>query len=554
MDFYKVIIKDRNYSDYIITNGKEVLNINPIENKLFNNDLISIENDNIIKQSLIRSGQLIPGVLILKNSKTYGRKDGYGKLYYKMIPKDPTLPTFLVPYEIKFLGFSKVLINIYVVIIFKDWTDKHPYGLIHQVIGSVNNLEYFYEYQLYCKNLNYSIQKFKQITFTSINNLNNDIIDNDIIITQILNKYIVEDRIDWLTFTIDPEGSLDFDDAFSILKIDDKYLVSIYIAHVPIYIDYFNLWNYFTKRIATIYLPNKKLPMLPNILSDTLCSIRQNEKKICFHMDILIDNNIIEKISYGVSVIKCFKNFRYEDKELLEFKEYNELFNLCKMLPNKYIEINDSHDLVAYLMICMNNYCAKELIDRKVGIFRSAHINKPMMKPNNIPNELTNFLISSGCYKDGSIHTDLKHDFLQLNEYIHITSPIRRLVDLLNIIIFQKNILSINAFNFYLSWIDKLDFINENTKLIKKLQNECTLLDLCTNNNEVMNKIYKGYVTDKLVLNKNISYNIYLPELKLMSFIKLLSDHNIYDQLNFKLYLFTDEDNLKRKIRLHHII
>jgi len=547
MSFYKVEIKDRNYSEYIISNDKESLDINPIENKLFNNDSIIKEGSRIIiTESLIRNGQLIPGVLILKNSKTYGRKDGDGKLYYKMIPKDPTLPTFLVPYEIKFLGFSKVLINIYVVIIFKEWTDKHPYGIIHQVIGSVNTLEYFYEYQLYCKNLNHSMQRFKQITFTSIKN-----IDHDIIIHNILSKYNVEDRTDWLTFSIDPEDSLDFDDAFSIKKINDKYLVSIYIAHVPIYIDFLNLWNYFTKRIATIYLPNKKLPMLPNILSDTLCSIKENERRICFHMDILINNNQFENVSYGVSVIKCFKNFRYEEKELLKFKEYNELFNLCRMLPNKYIKINDSHDLVAYLMICMNNYSAKELISKKIGIFRSARSKTATI--NNISSDLTPFLISSGLYINGSTinnNDDLKHDFLELNEYVHITSPIRRLVDLLNIIIFQKEILSPDALEFYLSWINKLDFINENTKLIKKLQNECILLDLCTNNNEVMNKIYKGYVTDKLILNNYISYNIYLPELKLMSFIKLLSNHNIYDELNFKLYLFTDEDNLKRKIRL----
>ena len=54
--------------------------------------------------------------------------------------------------------------NLYVTIEFIDWTDKHPHGRLNNVIGPVNILDNYYEYQLYCKSLNASIQKFQKDT------------------------------------------------------------------------------------------------------------------------------------------------------------------------------------------------------------------------------------------------------------------------------------------------------------------------------------------------------------------------------------------------------
>jgi exoribonuclease R len=336
-------------------------------------------------------------------------------------------------------------------------------------------------------------------------------------------------------------------------------LVSIYIANVTILLDNLNLWQHFTKRVSTIYLPNKKLPMLPNILSDTLCSLQENKKRLTFHLDIIINHkNEIETTNYGISVIKCYKNFKYEEESLLQLNEYNTLFNLCKDLPEKYLEINNSHDLVAYLMILMNYYISKSLLEKKIGIFRSSIIKKENKLPENLSPDLLNFLkifnSTSGQYLDINKidnNSSLRHDLLNLNAYIHITSPIRRLVDLLNMLILQKDILSENAFEFYKNWINNIDLININMKSIRKLQNECTLLELCTNNNQLMETTYSGWIIGKKYFENNvISYNVYLPKLKLTSYVKLTEEYNVYDNLNFKLYLFTDEDNLKRKIRL----
>ena len=51
---------------------------------------------------------------------------------------------------------------------FQDWNDKHPNGVLINTLGDVDNLEVFYEYQLYCKSLYASIQNFKRETMKKI--------------------------------------------------------------------------------------------------------------------------------------------------------------------------------------------------------------------------------------------------------------------------------------------------------------------------------------------------------------------------------------------------
>ena len=81
MTNYKVIVEDRNYIKWNFCNANtfdklELVNVEPLENKLFNNDIFQISKHNEIKiiHSSIRVGGEIPGVLILKDNKTYGRK------------------------------------------------------------------------------------------------------------------------------------------------------------------------------------------------------------------------------------------------------------------------------------------------------------------------------------------------------------------------------------------------------------------------------------------------------------------------------------------------
>ena len=592
MTLYKINIDNRNYGSWKVFNGTTLEPVtlegfNPIDHKLFTNDVFTYNNGKVeIVHSSTRLNEHIPAVLIIADNKTYGREnkladaDGQtynrnkaklqsGRLLYKCIPDDVRIPIFLVPYEIKQMGFSKVFTNIYVTIRYKKWDDKHPHANLSQTIGSVDVLDNFYEYQLYCKSLNASIQKFNKDTNKAIQSKAQE---HDSFISGICKKYPqIEDRTCWKTFTIDPATSLDYDDGFSIKKLNDNQtLLSIYIANVTIWMDSLNLWSSFSQRISTIYLPDRKRPMLPTILSDCLCSLQQNMRRFAFVIDIVLDEQSkIISINYTNALIRVFKNFYYEEHSLLANPEYNFLLDTTKKMATNYKYINnvrDSHEVVCYLMVLMNYHCAKELYNSHNGIFRSTIIKKQIKLPDSLPEDVNSFIKiwNSACaqYVDlNSIsaselsESKIRHDLLEMDAYIHITSPIRRLVDLLNIIKFQQDKalipLSSDAIHFYDKWIAEIDYINVTMRAIRKIQCDCSLLDTCFNKPETLDKTYDGYCFDKLVRNDGLyQFIVFLPELRLASRITMRENLENYDKRQYKLYLFNDEEKFKRKIRL----
>jgi exoribonuclease R len=239
---YKIHINDRNYTRWTCYNVLEFKPVeldmpNPATNKLFAGDVFNMDADTKevkIEHSHMRTTQSIPGILVLNTSKTYGRANGTnGKLLYKVIPDDVRIPSFLVPYEIKHMGFSKVFVNMYVTFNYVSWDDKHPRGILSNVLGPVDVLDNFYEYQLYCKNLNVSIQKFTKEASKSIGAETKST-------EAIREKYSnIEDRTGekWRVFTIDPPKSVDFDDGFSIYETDSEIVMSIYNSNLTIKLD-----------------------------------------------------------------------------------------------------------------------------------------------------------------------------------------------------------------------------------------------------------------------------------------------------------------------------
>ncbi len=581
---YKIHINDRNCTSWEVFDmdkfNKIELNINPIEYKLFTNDVFTVDksgNPSIVHSS-IRSGPAIPGVLILDGNKTYGRekkliegqthisnktKSSGGRLLYKCVPDDVRIPSFLVPYEIKSLGFSKVLKNLYVTINFESWEDKHPRAKLDNVIGPVDIVDNFYEYQLYCKSLNASIQKFQKDTSKAIETKS-----HEGIIDTIVKKFpTIEDRTDqskWHILTIDPLNSQDFDDGFSLIDIDNNTkMLSIYISNVTIWMDVLNLWSSFSRRISTIYLPDKKRPMLPTILSDCLCSLQQNVKRVAFVMDMYIKEGTVCDIKYCNAIIKVKHNYTYEDPNLLSDIRYHQTLEVAQELSRKYKYINNvrnSHELICYFMILMNYHCATKLIQYKTGIFRSTIMKRDFSVPETLPEDVAKFIkiwnSATGQYIDASEIADTRHQLLDVEAYIHISSPIRRLVDLLNMIKFQESLnivkLSENALSFYDKWLSELDYINTTMRSIRKIQCDCSLLDLCHNSPEIMEIEYNGYLFDKIYRNDGLyQYVVFLPELKLSSRITLRDNFENFENKKFKLYLFNDEEKFKRKIRLH---
>lgn len=588
----KVHISDRSYTGWMFMDAEgnfdmnretfPILNkINPLEYKMFTKDIFRVKDtfEGIKIESVYsytRHSAMIAGVLMLENNKTFGRSKNKKRLLYKCIPDDTHLPAFLIPYDIK-VGFSKVQKNKYVVFKFDNWDNTHPQGILCETIGDVDTLEAFYEYQLYCKSLHYSLIDFTNKTKASLKKKN-----NSEYIQQIFENpnFNIEDRRDKYIFTIDPVNSLDFDDGFGIEKVRTELgeftRLSIYIANVFVWLETLGLWNSFSQRVATIYLPDRRRPMLPTILSDALCSLQENQPRFALVMDFMIDSygEISEHypIHYKNVLISVSKNYRYEDPKMVnKDSDYKALFDITNRLDGS---VKNSHDLVSYWMVSMNSHTGILMAKHKVGIFRSAFYITSNLRCDIKPelNEDTarfirNWNNTIGQYILFTENSSLEHELMMthgknasgMKSYIHITSPIRRLIDLLNqMILFQKlgivNNMSSDAHSFLLNWMDKIDYINASMRSIRKVQSDCEVLNRCFVQPEIMDMAHEGIVFDKIIKNDGaIGYVVYLEKLKLLSRMVTEIDIPNYSYVNFKLFLFEDEDKVKKKIRLQII-
>lgn len=594
----KIFINDRSYTSWFFLDAEtnypmstsdypQLAIINPAEHKIFGRDIFSVNTAGEIVNmtySYVRTCSTLAGVLVLEGNKTYGRTKNKKRLLYKCIPDDIHIPTFLVPYEIK-IGFSKVQKNKYVVFKFDNWTDKHPAGTLVETLGDVDNLDVFYEYQLYCKSLHVSLTEFTNTTRSSLNQKSSDEYVEQIFKNSNFN---IEDRRDRFVFTIDSFHSVDFDDGFGIERFGDKWKVSVYIANVYVWLETLGLWNSFSQRVATIYLPDRRRPMLPTILSDTLCSLQQNQPRFALAMDIILDSNgqICDEfpIVYKNVLIQVYKNYVYEEPAMTtKDKYYTQLFDISTKLDNS---ISNSYDLVTHWMIQMNTHTGLWLAEKESGIFRSATFTNSsarsdvdMTLSEDVIRTIRSWNNTTGQYslfdKDAVTDHELmsikffKKDLIKLKyngiepkitkSYVHITSPIRRLVDLLNqMILFQHanlvKTLSPDAALFLKRWMQQMEYVNTSMRSIRKIQTDCDGLTRCIKNPEIMDKEYNGVVFDKIVKNDGmINYMVYLEQLKMLSRITTQIDVPNYSISRFKLFLFEDEDKVKKKIRLQII-
>lgn len=127
------------------------------------------------------------------------------------------------------------------------------------------------------------------------------------------------------TFTIDPADAKDFDDAISFRRIsDDRFEVGVHIADVTFYVrPNTALEKEAYQRATSVYLVDRTVPMLPEKLSNKVCSLRPNEEKLCFSavFELDADANVLKEW-FGRTVICSDHRFAYEDaQQVIETKE-----------------------------------------------------------------------------------------------------------------------------------------------------------------------------------------------------------------------------------------
>jgi ribonuclease R len=120
------------------------------------------------------------------------------------------------------------------------------------------------------------------------------------------------------TITIDPKDAKDFDDAISVEKRKNgNFKIFVHIADVSFFVkEGSKLDNEARERGNSVYLPGRVYPMLPENLSNNLCSLNENEDKLCLTAEIELDGkgNIINSNFYE-SIIKSIKRLNYEEAE-----------------------------------------------------------------------------------------------------------------------------------------------------------------------------------------------------------------------------------------------
>lgn len=128
------------------------------------------------------------------------------------------------------------------------------------------------------------------------------------------------DMRDTLTFTIDPKDAKDFDDALSFKKLENgNYEIGIHIADVSHYLQEGTILDDEAyNRATSVYLVDRVVPMLPEVLSNFACSLRPNEEKYTFSAIFEIDNKAtVLNQWFGRTVINSDQRFSYEEAQVI---------------------------------------------------------------------------------------------------------------------------------------------------------------------------------------------------------------------------------------------
>ena len=208
-----------------------------------------------------------------------------------------------------------------VVVRLTNWPEgsNSPFGEITKVLGNPEDTSVEINSIL----LEYGLpEKFPEEVEEEANNLDTSIDEKEVAKRR--------DMRNITTFTIDPKDAKDFDDALSIQKLENgNWEIGVHIADVSHYVRPGTLIEQEAyKRATSVYLVDRVVPMLPEILSNVACSLRPNEDKYTFSGVFELDDNAkIVNTWFGRTAIHSDRRFTYEEAQAIiegedgDFKE-----------------------------------------------------------------------------------------------------------------------------------------------------------------------------------------------------------------------------------------
>lgn len=273
------------------------------------NNTFQALNDDLVKVYLFpkrknhkTEGQIVE--VIKRNKTDYVGTISISKEFGFLVADSNNMPVdIFVPKS----GFNNAKNGEKVIVRIADWPEhsKNPFGEVIKVLGKPgdNNVEM----QAILAEYNFPLEFPKAVENEAAS------IEHGITADEIAKR---RDFRSILTITIDPVDAKDFDDAISLLKLENgNWQVGVHIADVAHYVNEGKAIDIEAQdRGTSIYLVDRVMPMLPEKLSNNICSLRPNEDKLCFSavFEMTQEAEVVNEW-IGKTVINSNRRFAYEE-------------------------------------------------------------------------------------------------------------------------------------------------------------------------------------------------------------------------------------------------
>ena len=429
-----------------------------------------VDESSVVQGKYDKNFTLIPGKLMLSSKITFG-KTNKGLTKYQLKPLDNRFPKITVA------SSMKSNIDAYVKVEF----DNNLKASLVEKICDVDEISK-YENILISKNIprirNKLFKTFREFEYKSTE------------------KYD-EDWRKYRTFSIDPEGCCDVDDAVSLKSGE----IAVHIA-TPTKLMNNELEDYVENTITSFYGSKETTHLLPDKVVEC-ASLNENTQR--YVLSVVFSKTKDTRLVR--SIIKIDKNYSYEN--VLDTKDYKGLVENYDEIFGETIE--DSHKIVENLMVQANSYVAEFLVENLNG---DALIRKTF----------EDGTVNYNYYNEGDKNS---HTGLNVDLYTHFTSPLRRYADQ----IVHRALFKILE----KETKDKLEFdkilkLNRSKLAEKLLYSKLNVIDLISKDDVVI----KGkllYIEDGFarIENENLRISIPIVSRKIEDLVHIQKNEDIYE-------------------------
>lgn len=255
------------------------------------------------------------------------------KNFYFVLPDDPTVHRdfYIAPEDLNGAeSGDKVVVKLI------EWDDAHknPEGKIIKTLGAAGDPFVELRSVIQAYRLPTSFPKEVEMAAAQIS--------PDISREEMKNRLDLRDRV---ILTIDPHDAKDFDDALSIEILEGgSFRIGVHIADVSAYVKEGSIIDQEAfARATSVYLANQVIPMLPEKLSNDICSLVPHKDRLVYSVFMNVtEKGRVKKYEFARSIINSKRRFTYEEVEtILDSKkgeyaeELNQLWNVAKILRKK---------------------------------------------------------------------------------------------------------------------------------------------------------------------------------------------------------------------------